>query len=53
MNRITIAILMLLLAGAICGCEIFAVNSDAENFSKELDKISHLSKEENFEKALT
>ena len=51
MNRITIAVLMLLLAGIICGCEIFTVNSNATLYSKELDNILRLSKEEDFDKA--
>lgn len=51
MTRISIAVLMLLLAGIICGCEIFAVNTDAVKFSKELDNVSFLSKMEEFDKA--
>lgn len=51
MNRIFIAVLMLLLAGIICGCEIFAVSTEAVKYSEELNNISFLSKQENFEEA--
>lgn len=51
MNRICIAVAMLLLAGFICGCEIYTVNSNAESYTKELDNISKLMSEENFDEA--
>ncbi len=51
MRRISIAVLMLLIAGVICGCEIFTVNSSTVNYTEELDAISFLSEQENFEKA--
>ena len=48
MNRITTAVLMLILAGIICGCEIFAVNSSAVNYIDELDNIKFLSEQGEF-----
>lgn len=51
MNRICIALVMLLISGIICGCEIFTVNGKAQNFTEELNSISELMNEENFEEA--
>lgn len=51
MNRISIAVLMLLIAGVICGCEIFTVNNNAKIYTEELDKISYLSENENYQGA--
>ena len=48
MNRITTAVLMLILAGIICGFEIFAVNSSAVNYIDELDSIKFLSEQGEF-----
>ncbi len=47
MNRIIIAVVMLLIAGLICGCEIYSVNVGAESISRELNKISHIMSEDN------
>lgn len=51
MNRIIIAIVMLLIAGLICGCEIYAVNGNAKVFIKELDNIGDLLSHEKFDEA--
>lgn len=51
MNRIGIAVVMLLIAGIICGFEIFTVNGNVESYNQELDTISKLMSEENFSEA--
>lgn len=51
MNRIIIAIVMLLIAGLICGCEIYSVNGNAKTFIKELDNIGDLLSLEKFDEA--
>lgn len=51
MNRIGIAVVMLLIAGFICGCEILTVNGNAENYTEELNNISELMNNESFDEA--
>ncbi|MBR3988780.1 MAG: DUF4363 family protein [Clostridia bacterium] len=51
MNRIGIGIVMFIIAGIICGCEIITVSNSYRNFSNELENISRLMSEENFERA--
>lgn len=53
MNRLWIAIVMLIFAGIFSGCELYAVNSSTENYTSELENISKLMNEENFEEAAT
>lgn len=51
MSRFIIAISMLIIAGIICGCELYMVNSSAQNFTDNLNTISQLMEEEKFEVA--
>lgn len=51
MNRITIAVLMLLLAGIICGCEFYTVSNSVIQCTAELDTIKNLSEQGDFDKA--
>lgn len=51
MNRIGIAIAMVIIAGLICGFEIFTVSQSAADYTKELEAVNQLINEENFEDA--
>lgn len=51
MKRICIALVMLIISGVICGCEVFTVNGNAESYTAELGSITELINEEKFEKA--
>ncbi len=51
MNRFSVAVAMILLAGIICGCELFTVNSKVDNYTKELNRVSSLMGEERFDEA--
>lgn len=51
MKRICVALVMLIVSGFVCGCEIFTVKGNAESYTKELEKISILMNEESFNEA--
>ncbi len=51
MNRIGIAITMVIIAGLICGFEIYTVSKSAADYTKELEAVNQLINEENFEDA--
>ncbi|MDO4419671.1 MAG: hypothetical protein Q4B92_04830, partial [Ruminococcus sp.] len=51
MNRFAIAVTMILLAGIICGCELFTVNTIVDNSKNSLDKVVTLIEEENYNEA--
>ena len=51
MNRIGIAIAMFLIAVLTCGFEIFTVNKSTSIYSDELQQVSRLMSEEDFESA--
>ncbi len=51
MNRICIAIIMVIIAGLICGFEIYTVNISSTNYTNELENINRLMEENSFEKA--
>ena len=51
MNRFAIAVTMILIAGIICGCELFTVNTSVDNSKNSLDKVVTLIEEENYNEA--
>lgn len=51
MNRFAIAVTMILIAGIICGCELFTVNTIVDNSKNSLDKVVTLIEEENYNEA--
>ncbi len=51
MNRIGIAIAMVVIAGLICGCEIFTVNKSTSDYTSELENVNRLMNEEKFDNA--
>ena len=51
MNRLYIALLMLLVSGIICGCEIYTVNESVNSFTKGLEDVKALNESERFEEA--
>lgn len=51
MNRIGIAVVMVIIAGIICGCEVYTVRDSATDYSLKLDEIGRLMNEEEFEYA--
>ncbi len=51
MKRCAIAILMLVIAGIFCWCEIYHVNTNALNYTKELETVQRLMKSKDFGEA--
>lgn len=48
MNRFIIAVVMLLIAGIICGCEIFTVTAYSVDYKEDLDTVKRLMEEESY-----
>lgn len=51
MKRIMVAVVMVLIAGVICGFEVFTVNNNTDLYTDELTQISFLMSEERYEEA--
>lgn len=51
MKRFTIAILMLVIAGIFCWCEIHHVNTNAESYTNRLETVQRLMKSKDFGEA--
>ncbi len=51
MNRIMIAVVMVLIAGLICGCEIYSVSSYEKSYTEELAKVSKLMESKEYSEA--
>ena len=51
MNRIMIALAMVILAGVICGCEVYYVCSKEQSYTAELEKVNRLMESEDYNEA--
>lgn len=51
MNRIMIALAMVILAGVICGCEVYHVCSKVQSYTAELEKVNRLMESEEYNEA--